>query len=259
MEFLIGRSLANNITNLLLALVGRRGRGDEGAAAGRAHGAGAGRRAGQRRAGPAGRLLHRLAGDAPDPRDRLRPALRLRHLPPGAPRRLPGRAAGPLAEPARPVGGGPAGRDGLGAARPPASRSARARSTVRPRPADAPARRPVRPPGGRLRRRHDQHPAAVAGRDARTSSTSASSAAATSSAAVSDRVLAESVTRVLYPDDSTSARPVAAVPPGILPRPLLAGRHRRPLPPTRERLAGAARTRSPSSSTTPTRRWPSPN
>ena len=46
---------------------------------------------------------------------------------------------------------------------------------------------------------------------------------------------------------------------GVLPRRLLAGRHRRPLPATRQRLARACRTRSPSSSTTPTRPWPSPS
>ena len=51
----------------------------------RAGRAGAGRRPGQRRPGPAGRLLHRLAGHAADPGDRLRPALRVRHLPPGDP------------------------------------------------------------------------------------------------------------------------------------------------------------------------------
>ena len=61
--------------------------------------------------GPAGGLLPRLAGHAAAPGDGLRPALRVRHLPPGDPGRLAGRAAGQLAAPARPVGGRPARRD----------------------------------------------------------------------------------------------------------------------------------------------------
>ena len=75
MEFLIGRSLANNVTNLLLDPVARQlveqkhidllGR----------PGTGAGRRPGQRRPGPAGRLLPRLDGHAAAAGDGLRPAL----------------------------------------------------------------------------------------------------------------------------------------------------------------------------------------
>ena len=75
---------------------------------------GARRRPGQRRPGPARRLLPRLDGDAPAPRDRLRPAVRIRHLPPGDRRGPAGRAPRPLAPPSRPLGGHPAegGRGG---------------------------------------------------------------------------------------------------------------------------------------------------
>ena len=105
MEFLIGRSLANNIINLLLDPLVRGPSQRDGPRLARAARGGARRRARQRRARPAGRLLHRLDGDAADPGHGLRPALRVRHLPAGDPRRLAGRAAGQLAAPARPVGG----------------------------------------------------------------------------------------------------------------------------------------------------------
>ena len=48
---------------------------------------------GQRRSRPPGGLLHRFAGDAAVLGDRLRAALRVRHLPPVDPRRLAGRAS----------------------------------------------------------------------------------------------------------------------------------------------------------------------
>ena len=58
--------------------------------------------------------------------------------------------------------------------------------------------------------------------------------------AVSDRVLAETVSRVLYPDDSTPrGRSLRFVQEYFLVA-CSAGRHRRPVPPPRERLAGAA-------------------
>ena len=109
MEFLIGRTLANNITNLQVEdFVRERLRLGCRAGLARAGRAGARRRAGQWRAGPAGRLLPRLDGDAPDPGHRLRPALRIRHVPPGDRRRPAGRAPGQLAASSRPVGGRPA-------------------------------------------------------------------------------------------------------------------------------------------------------
>ncbi len=58
--------------------------------------------------------------------------------------------------------------------------------------------------------------------------------------AVHDKVVAESLTRVLYPDDSTRAGD-AALRAGIFPGRLLAGRHPRPLPPEQQRLARLAR------------------
>jgi len=99
MEFLIGRSLANNIANALF--------------------------------GPAAEAVEKTrglrlsevleqepdAGLPTDPGHRVRPAVRLRHLPPGTPERVPGRAAGQLAEPPRPVGGGSADGSGVGPTR----------------------------------------------------------------------------------------------------------------------------------------------
>ena len=49
--------------------------------------------------------------------------------------------------------------------------------------------------------------------------------------ALVDRMAAETVTRVLYPDDFDDRRAGAALPAGVFPRLLLAGRHRQPLPP----------------------------
>ena len=72
--------------------------------------------------------------------------------------------------------------------------------------------------------------------------------------ALVDRMAAETVTRVLYPDDSTRRRPGAALPAGVFPGLLLAGRHR-------QRAFAAATTGRPcptrwrSSSTTRIRRW----
>ena len=110
MEFLIGRSLANNVTNLLLDPLVRRSSAAAAARLARAARAGAGRRAGQRRPRPPRGLLPRLAGDAADPGHGLRPALRVRHLPADDRERLAARAARQLAAPARPVGGRAAGR-----------------------------------------------------------------------------------------------------------------------------------------------------
>ncbi len=56
-----------------------------------------------------------------------------------------------------------------------------------------------------------------------------------------------------------AARQRLAVRAGVFPGRLLAGRYRRAVPPPRQRLARACPTRSQSSSTTPTRRWPSPS
>ena len=136
------------------------------------------------------------------PADRLRPAVRLRHLPAGARERLPGRAAGPLADPARPVGGGPAGRDGVGPAR-----ARRSRCTAGRSPSTAASRCTCSACPTTARS------SATAGK---TINTLRLWKAATPDVfdfgefsggdffgAVSDQVLAETLTRVLYPDDST--------------------------------------------------------
>ena len=77
--------------------------------------------------------------------------------------------------------------------------------------------------------------------------------------ALAETLAAESLTRVLYPDDSTQHGPGAALRAGVLPGRLLAGRPRAPLPPQQRRLERACPTRSPSSSTTRIRRWPCPS
>ena len=59
--------------------------------------------------------------------------------------------------------------------------------------------------------------------------------------AVHEKVAAESLTRVLYPDDSTPRGKGLAVRPGVFPGRLLAGRHRRAVPPPGQRLARPAR------------------
>ena len=184
MEFLIGRSLANNIINLgrRAAASARTSRSDPRQDWAEVLETEPDAGLGNGGLGPAGRLLHRLAGDAADPGDRLRPALRVRHLPPGDRERLAGRAARPLAAAARPLGGRAAGRDRAGAARAARSSCEGGRLRVVPRPADLPARRALRPAGRRLRRQDDQHACGCGARPRRTTSTSASSAPATSSA-----------------------------------------------------------------------------
>ena len=205
MEFLIGRSLTNNITNLLVEPLVRDAVEREGLdplqLAEQEPDAGLGN-------GGLGRLaacfIDSLATHA-DPGHRLRPALRVRHLPPGDRERLPGRAARQLAAPARPVGGRPAGRDVSRPGSTLRAEVAERRPAARRQPADDPARHPLRPARRRLRRPDDQHAAALGRGRARTSSTSASSATATSSAPSTTRSCAETLTRVLYPDDSTAA------------------------------------------------------
>ena len=100
MEFLIGRTMANAITNLQIEeFVHNDFASDVGQDWQALFEDRAGCRAGQRRAGPAGGLFSRLAGHAADSRRRLRPALRIRNVPPGDQGRPPGRASGQLADP----------------------------------------------------------------------------------------------------------------------------------------------------------------
>ena len=260
MEFLIGRSLANNVINLLL---------DPLVAAGRASEkhldwlelarAGARRRPGQRRPRAAGGLLPRLAGHAAAPGHGLRPALRVRHLPAGDRGRLAARAAGQLAAPARPVGGRPPGRDRSRSSSTARSSCAAASLRAIPGQPSTPDRHPVRPARRRLRRQDDQHAAAVGGGRARLLRLPASSASGDFVGAVAETLAAEiahprALSRRLHQPRAgrcASCRSTSWSPARW---------------PTSCAASAAATTtgarcptRSPSSSTTRTRRWPSPS
>ena len=204
MEFLIGRTLTNNIINLMAEPVVQEALQREGLD------------------------LHQLAELEPDAGlgngglgrlaacfidsmatlqysgDRLRPALRIRHLQAVDPQRLPGGAARQLAAPARPLGGRPAGQDDQGAPQRHHPDAGRPR-VADPQPAEQPARHRLRPAGGRLRRQVRQHAAAVGRRQPRIPSTSPSSPPAISSAPCCTTSRPSRSPRVLYPDDSTEA------------------------------------------------------
>ena len=122
-----------------------------------------------------------------------------------------------------------------------------------------PDRHPLRPARRRLRRQDDQHACGCGAPRRPITSTSRSSARATSSAPWSAASAAQTLTRVLYPDDSTEHRARAALRPGIFPGRLLPGRPRAALPPRQAPTGAACPTRSPSSSTTPIPPWPSPS
>ena len=106
MEFLIGRSLTNNVTNLMLRPLHRRRSAREQPRLVRPGGAGTRCRARQWRSRAAGRVLPRFDGDDAAPGDGLRAALRVRHVPAVDRERLAARASGQLAAPAGPLGGG---------------------------------------------------------------------------------------------------------------------------------------------------------
>ena len=105
MEFLIGRSLANNVTNLLLDPFVQQAVEQKNLDWLGLLEAGTRRRPGQRRARAAGGLLPRLDGHHAAPGDGLRAAVRIRHLPAVDPGRLAARAAGQLAAPPGSLGG----------------------------------------------------------------------------------------------------------------------------------------------------------
>ena len=117
MEFLIGRSLTNNIINLLLDPIAKRLIDEKRTRLARAARGGARRRPGKRRARPPCRVLPRFDGDDAAPGDGLRPSLRVRHLPADHRGRLATRAAGQLAAATRSMGSRAAARTGGGEAR----------------------------------------------------------------------------------------------------------------------------------------------
>ena len=161
----MGRSLANNITNLLLDPVWSQFCKKHKHRSARDRRTGARRRSRQRRARPAGGVLPGFDGDARHSGHGLRPALRVRHLQADRARRLAARAAGSLARPARPVGSRAAGRSRRGAAGL-LVRHSRGSAADRPGPAVDAHRHSVRPPGGRLRRKNHQYAAPVVRRHA---------------------------------------------------------------------------------------------
>ena len=260
MEFLIGRSLANNIINLML--VARWSTPPP---------ASKGLRLAELveqepDAGLGNGGLGRLAACFIDslatlqiPADRLRPALRVRHLPPGD------RDGYQVEQPdnwlRRP--------DPWEVARPSETvdvpldcpvRAAgrRDRGRVRGQPI-APARRALRPAGGRLRRADDQHPAPLGGRDARRLRLRRVQRRRLLRRRSATGSLAE--TRHAASSIPTTRRPAAGR--------CGSSRNTSSSParwPTSSPGSAAAattgrrcRTRSPSSSTTPTRRWPWPS
>ena len=135
-------------------------------------------------------------------------------------------------------------------------RVARRHAAHDPEPALDADRRPLRSAGGRLRRQDDQHAAAVE-RDRRaTPSTFSEFSGGDFVAAIAEALDAESLTRVLYPDDSHAAGPRAAAScrntswsPARWPTSSAGSASRTP-------TGGRCPTRRPSSSTTRTRRSP---
>ena len=112
MEFLIGRSLANNVTNLLLDP--RRKAGHQGRKHRLARPARTGTRcrSGQRRTRTPGGLFSRLHGDDANSGHGLRPAIRIRHVQADHPGWLAAGTAGQLVAPSGPVGGCAPAREG---------------------------------------------------------------------------------------------------------------------------------------------------
>ena len=203
-EYLLGRQLGNALLATGLTEVAREALAGLGLDLDEVCAHGGRARPGQRRPGPAGGVLHRLAGHTGPCRHRLRHPLRVRHLPADLRRRPPGRAAGPVARPRHPwefpqpastpcpvdFGGHTERYDDDGA-------SGRAGSRLEG------ARRPVQLHGPRLPERRGQHPAAVERPRRPTRSTSRSSTPATTSRRSARRPSPRTSRKVLYPEDST--------------------------------------------------------
>ena len=228
MEFLIGRSLANNVTNLLLDPLAEQAVKRKQSRLARPARAGTRRRAGQRRPRPAGGLLPRLAGHHATPGDGLWAALRVRHLPPDD-HKTASRSNSPT----------------TGCAQPDPWEVARPRETVEVRstaPSRLRKRRPPRDP------RHSPshllgmpYDRPVVGYGGQTINTLRLWAAACARLLRLRRIQyrrlrrrrrrprcsRETVTRVLYPDDSTSAGQGLRFVQEYFLVGLLAGRHRR--------------------------------
>ena len=258
MEFLIGRSLANNVTNLLLDPIARQAVKQKNLDWLGLLEAGTGRRPGQRRARAPGGLFPRLDGHDATSGHGLRSAVRIRHLPADDPGRLAARAARQLAAPAGSVGGRPAAREGgsqaglllRGARRRPCSPSSARPSTLFGIPFD----RPVVGYGGKtintlrlwaaaapdyfdFQRVQQRRFRRRAGRDAR------------------GRVAhAGPLSRRLHEHGAGTALRA-----GVFPGRLLAGRPRAALPPQQRRLEHASREgRHPAQRHAPDA-WPSPS
>ena len=198
-----------------------------------------------------------------DPGDRLRHPLRVRHLRPGDPRRLAGRDDRQVAAPRQPVGD-PAPGDRLrGRARRPhrgrAPTSAGATACAGCPSASCSGVAYDTPILG-YRVEHRQPAAAVEGRGDASRSTSQAFNSGDYYGAVDEKIASENITKVLYPNDELAAGQAAAPRAAVLLRLLLAAGHD-PHPPAQR--APDARRASPrssrSSSTTRTRRSPSPS
>ena len=160
--------------------------------------------------------------------------------------------------PARPVGGRPSERNGRGAARLLLRRPRRRACGSSPAGLDA-DRHAVRPSGGRLRRQDHQHAAPLGCGDAATYFDFQQFSSGDFVGALAETLTAETITRVLYPDDSTQPGQRAALSAGVFPRRLHAGRRSFAASARRATIGTRCRTRSPCSSTTRTRRSPCPS
>ncbi len=259
-EYLLGRALGNNLINHGAPRLGAGGAPRDGGRSRRAARARAGRRARQRRPRPPRGVLPRLDGHARLPGDGLRHPLRVRHLPPGHHRRAPGRARRRVAEVRQPLGDRPPGEGGAGALLRPVERGS-GRS-------GAPASRWV---GGKtvLGVPYDTP---IAGFGADTVNTLRLWQARASDEfdfhlfndgdyerSVVEKNDSEVISKVLYPNDQNQAGKELRLQAGVLLRRLLHRGHRPPLPEDATRLPRTSPRRSRSSSTTPTRRSPSPS